>query len=393
MSGGDYDVIVVGGGLVGSATALGLASAGLHVALVEAGPLPAAAASLAEGWDSRIYAISPGSMDLLHRLGVWDRLDQARIAPVEEMQVWGDDVSACLEFSAYRTGVPVLASIVESRLLQHGLWSALQDLDHVELVSPARCSALTLDTAQAILDLEDGRRLAAALVVGADGAASWTRSCAGIGVRCQPYEQTAVVANFEAGRPHHHVARQWFREDGILAWLPLPGNRISMVWSAPERHARMLLDMAPDELAQTVTEAGGHRLGELKLVTPAAGFPLKLQNAEAMVKPRLALVGDAAHLVHPLAGQGVNLGFQDAATLVSVLLQRGMQSDPGDYLLLRRYERSRRWDIASMQAVTGGLNHLFSSTLPGARQVRNWGLSLTNRQRFLKTRLIRQALG
>ncbi|MBU3735552.1 MAG: UbiH/UbiF family hydroxylase [Methylobacterium sp.] len=391
MSGGDYDAIVVGGGLVGSATALGLASAGLQVALVEAGPQPDP--SLAEGWDSRIYAISPGSMDLLRRLGVWDRLDPARIAPIEDMLVWGDDVSACLEFSAYRTGVPVLAAVVESRLLQHGLWSALQELDNVALVSPARCSTLTLDPAQAVLVLEDGRRLAAALVVGADGGASWTRSHAGIGVRCQPYEQTAVVANFEAARPHHHAARQWFRADGILAWLPLPGNRISMVWSAPDRYARTLLDMAPDQLAHTVAEAGGFRLGDLNLVTPAAGFPLKLQNAEVMVKPRLALVGDAAHLVHPLAGQGVNLGFRDAGSLISVLQQRGMQGDPGDYLLLRRYERSRRMDIAGMQAVTGGLNHLFSSALPGARQLRNWGLSLTNRQRFLKTRLIRQALG
>ena len=393
MSRDEHDVIVIGGGLVGAATALGLAASGLQVAVIESGMPPIAGQYPAESWDSRIYAISPGNADFLRQLGVWDALDHARICPIEEMRVWGDDTAACLEFSAYDTGVPVLGYILESRLLQQGLWMALHGLDNVELVSPARCSHLSFDTDQAELALEGGRHLKAALVVGADGGQSWTRTEAGIGVHGSPYDQTGVVANFEVTRSHHQVARQWFREDGVLAWLPLPGNRISMVWSAPDLHARALLDMAPDILAQTVAEAGGHALGELKLITPAAGFPLKMQNAEVMVKPRLALVGDAAHLVHPLAGQGVNLGFQDAEQLVSVLQQRGMQCDLGDYFLLRRYERARRLDIASMQAVTGGLKHLFSSTLPGVRQLRNWGLSLTNRQGFLKKRLIRQALG
>jgi 2-octaprenylphenol hydroxylase len=218
------------------------------------------------------------------------------------------------------------------------------------------------------------------------------RTQAGVGVNTRDYGQLAVVANFATGIPPRNIARQWFRKDGVLAWLPLPENRMSMVWSTDPAHARKLLAMPPAELGATVAEAGENLLGPLSLITPAAAFPLRLQNAEVMVKPRLALVGDAAHLVHPLAGQGVNLGFHDVIGLEETLNNRNVQADVGDYALLRRYERSRKMDISAMQITTTGLHALFGSDLPGAGRLRNLGMAFTNRQQWLKRRLMAHAM-
>lgn len=386
----DFDVIVIGGGLVGTAAALALHGSGLKLALVEVAAPPAQPQD--DSWDSRIYAISPGNAHFLASLGAWETLDQGRIAPIEAMQIWGDAGEARLDFSAYEANVPALGYIVESRLMQAGLWAQVQQSEGVELFCPTHCASLAWEKDRALLALADGRKLSARLIVGADGGNSWTRKQAGIGVNTSDYRQMGVVANFSTEKPHRNVARQWFRSDGILAWLPLPGNRISMVWSTGTAHAHELLAMAPDVLTGVVAEAGGNLLGGLELVTPAAAFPLRLQNAEVMVKPRLALAGDAAHLVHPLAGQGVNLGFHDVAGLADVLASRDMQDDVGDYTLLRRFERSRKADILAMQTVTHSLHALFGSELPGIGMLRNWGMSFTNRQQWLKRRLMAHAM-
>lgn len=386
----EFDAIVIGGGLVGTAATLALHGGGMKLALVEtAAPL---VLPQNDSWDSRIYAISPGNAHFLASLGAWDMLDQERIAPIEAMQIWGDAGEAHLDFSAYEANVPALGYIVESRLMQAGLWAQLQRKDDVELFCPAHCASLAWAQDRALLELDDGRTLSARLVVGADGGNSWTRAQGGIGVNTSDYRQMGVVANFTTEMPHRNTARQWFRGDGILAWLPLPGNRISMVWSTGTAHAQELLAMAPEVLSTVVAEAGGNLLGALNLVTPAAAFPLRLQNAEVMVKPRLALAGDAAHLVHPLAGQGVNLGFHDVAGLAGVLAGRGLQADVGDYALLRRFERSRKADILAMQAMTHGLQALFGSELPGIGGLRNRGMNFTNRQQWLKRRLIAHAM-
>jgi ubiquinone biosynthesis UbiH/UbiF/VisC/COQ6 family hydroxylase len=205
------------------------------------------------------------------------------------------------------------------------------------------------------------------------------------------YEQVGVVANFVTARPHDGTAFQWFRSDGVLALLPLPGQRVSMVWSTPEAHARELLRLDAGALASRVADAAQGVLGTLEVVTPAAGFPLKRQHVAHVVEPRAALIGDAAHNVHPLAGQGVNLGLRDARELAHVLATRGARSDCGDYPLLRRYERARKEDIAALELTTHGLEKLFGNSAVWMAGLRNLGLTLVDSQPALKSALARRA--
>jgi ubiquinone biosynthesis UbiH/UbiF/VisC/COQ6 family hydroxylase len=386
----EFDVIVIGGGLVGAAFALALQDSGLKLALVESAPPPPLPQD--GSWDSRIYAISPGNAAFLSELGVWETMDRQRIMPIEEMRVWGDDGISRLDFSAYETGTASLGFIVESRLMQAALWARLQGLPGIELISPARCTSLSLRDDEACLALGDGRILHSKLIVGADGGNSWTRTQAGLSVTVSDYRQMGVVANFATEKPHGSIARQWFLEDSILAWLPLPGNRISMVWSTSPAHARHLLNLAPEVLCTEVQEAGEAMLGGLQLLTPAAAFPLRLQNAEAVVRPRLALIGDAAHLVHPLAGQGVNLGFHDAKGLAALLHDRHPPADVGNFGLLRRHERARQADVRAMQVMTDSLHTLFGSEIPGIGKLRNLGMSFINRRQWLKRQLVAHAM-
>lgn len=384
-----YDVIVVGGGLVGAALALALGEAGLRLALVE--QVPPRPLPTDQSWDARVYAVTPGNIRFLQRLGVWDALDNTRIAPIHAMSVWGDDGKACLEFDAYAAGVPELGVIAESRLIQDGLWQALGSNANVDRICPARCATLELKPEAARLKLEQGPVLQASLVVGADGGNSWVRRQAGIGVNTMPYGQLGVVANFETEKPHGGIARQWFLPDGILAWLPLPGNRISMVWAVLPARAQSLLALDAEVFCHAVAEVGHHTLGMLRLMTTPAAFPLALQRNEGMVAPRLALVGDAAHLVHPLAGQGVNLGFRDAQQLAATLAAHGLR-DFGDILLLRRYERARKADILAMQAVTTALQKLFNRDSAVLARLRNAGLALTDQISPLKRQLMAHAI-
>ena len=386
----DFDVVVVGSGLVGASFALALEAAGLNLALIEAQPQPGAGAA---DWDSRVYAISPGSAAFLERCGAWQALDLTRVSRVEAMRVFGDDGRSELDFSAYDTGLRELAFIVENRELQRVLWAALQRAQHVAVMAPAACTALTFEDQAVQLTLGDGRALRPRLIVGADGADSWVRAQTAIAIETRPYQQTAVVANFTVTRPHRGTAHQWFRHDGVLALLPLPGDRVSMVWSTGEEDAARLLALPSEELIAQVAAASRGALGDLQLITPAAAFPLRLQRVRQLVLPRLALVGDAAHNVHPLAGQGVNLGFRDARELAQVLRERDSQTDCGDYRLLRRYERARREDIVAMQFATDSLQRLFNNEIGWLASLRNCGLRLVNRQAQLKNFLVQHAVG
>jgi ubiquinone biosynthesis UbiH/UbiF/VisC/COQ6 family hydroxylase len=339
-----YDVVIAGAGLVGLALAPALAHAGLRVALVDRAPVAAPDFDPAT-WDARVYAIGPGSAAFLRSVGAWQRLPTERIAAVEVMRVAGD-AGAALDFSAFDLGERALAWIVEERALRAallpGVYEAGVDVyggsPFVGLVWFADRARLTLGSTP-----ESECTLTARLIVGADGVRSWVRAAAGMFAEPKPYGQTAVVANFACERAHHGIARQWFRPDGgILAWLPLPERRISIVWSAPDAQAQELAALPPASLAARVADAGGRTLGELVPITPPATFPLALLKLPATVAHRLALVGDAAHGVHPLAGQGVNLGFGDAQVLAAVLAERGPVGDPGAPILLSRYARRRR---------------------------------------------------
>ncbi|HET7832947.1 MAG TPA: UbiH/UbiF family hydroxylase [Gallionella sp.] len=389
----NFDIVIIGGGLVGASLAAALKDSGLSLALVETQAViaPDAFPAQEDNWDSRIYAISPGCRDYLEHCGAWSLLDSARIAPVEAMRVFGD-AGAELQFSAYETGVVELACILESRTMQHALWEVLQQQDNLTLINPARCAALKFGAEAAELVLEDGRTLYAKLVVGADGRDSWVRNQAGISAPPHDYQQHGVVANFTCERPHRNIAYQWFQPDGILALLPLPGNRVSMVWSVSPAQSAQLVALPPKELGALVASAARHTLGELKVITPAAAFPLRFLVLPRISAPRLALIGDAAHNMHPLAGQGVNTGFRDARQLAQTLLERGAQTDCGDAQLLRSYDRKRKEDIYLMQGTTYALKHLFTNDNPLLRTLRNTGMNATNHVAPLKKMLIRQAL-
>lgn len=387
MTAQTYDVVIVGAGIVGAAFAAALRDSGLKLALIEAHP----PAPPTDDWDTRIYAISPGSAAFLESMGVWQTLDQSRIGPVYGMSIRGDS-GAELEFDAYRTGVPQLAWIMESGRIQHGLWTALQHQANLALFAGVSCAELAWSASGARLALTDGTVLHSKLVVAADGGKSWVRAQAGIDSRREDYLQSGVVANFVAEKAHRGIARQWFREENVLAWLPLPQNHISMVWSTDAAHTEALLAASPEQLADEVARAGGHALGTLRQVGRTAAFPLSINRVSSLVQPGLALIGDAAHGVHPLAGQGVNLGLRDARELAQVLQHRGA-ADCGDLALLRRYERARRGDIVAMQTVTDSLHHLFRSRNPLLMKLRNVGMDFTNQLNPIKAWLIRQALG
>ena len=383
-----FHVAVVGGGLVGKSAALALAQTGLRVALVAQ---PAAPRPADVPFDARIYALSASSQALLERLRIWQALDHDRLSPVYDMRVFGDALAE-LHFSAFQAAVPQLAWIAESSLVEHALDSALRFQPQVAWFD-TRAQGLDVKPDCACLALANGKVLEADLVVGADGAHSWVRAQIGAHVSRRDYRQTGVVANFKAEKPHGETAYQWFAGGEIVALLPLPGSHVSLVWSAATDHARELLALAPAQLAAAVEDVSQGRLGALECVGAAHGFPLARQSVDRLIAPRVALVGDAAHLIHPLAGQGMNLGLRDVSSLADVLAAKEPFRDLGDLVLLRRYERARREDIDALTLATDGLQRLFS--VPGtlARSVRNAGMALVGAQPLVKRWLVSAALG
>lgn len=388
------NICVIGAGAVGKASALALAQAGHEVVLLS----PDAIATPApEHWDLRVYALNHSAHALLDSLKVWDAMDQSRIAPVDAMAIHGDDAGSGpdLGFDAYGARVGTLTWIVEDGNLNRALDSALRFAPGVKRITSS-ATRLQINGDRADVILANGDTLSCSLIVGADGANSWVRGQADISIDYRSYNQNAVVANFECELPHHGTASQWFLgADGIVALLPLPGNRVSLVWSAPEPLADKLLAEAPAALCDHLSQLPGMTLGRLTILPPSQprAFPLRLIRTHTPIANRIALIGDAAHVIHPLAGHGMNLGFGDIDALLAALARRDQPSDCGDARTLGRYARLRKEEVLLMQLATDGLHRLFSTELTPVRHLRNAGMRLVDKLPFLKRRLMSHAFG
>lgn len=394
----DFDIVVAGGGMVGAAFAALLASrpetARLRVALLEPGP--AVPPAPGDPLDLRVSALSRAAQRLLEQSGAWPPVVARGVAPYRRMVVWdaadGPEGPGAIRFDAAELAEPDLGHIAENRCVQAALLAAAQQRGVILLRTGLE--GFTVDRRTALLSTPDGRRLACALLVGADGHDSAVRRLAGIVTRGWDYAQRGIVAHLAPARPHQQTAWQRFLPGGPLALLPLADGRVSLVWTVPAAEAEALVALDDAAFGARVTEASGGVLGALTPTTPRAGFPLRLMHATEYTRPRLALVGDAAHAVHPLAGQGVNLGFMDAAALAQVLgeaLTAG--EDPGEHAVLRRYERWRKAENLPAMALMDGLQKLFDSDLPLLAWARRAGLGLVDRADPVKRGLIRRAMG
>ena len=390
------DVTVVGAGLVGLAAALACHQAGYSVALLDSGPgltqsqLNADANSLCNDhsqWDARIYAISPNNAKWLAELGAWPLLDKARLGQINAMQIFADGVPMSLD--AEDESADCLAYVLESRALAQALHERVS-MTGMPVLFNHGCVAF--DSATTTLHLANKRTIQSGLVIAADGSQSWLRQQLGITVQKKSYAQLGIVANFSVELDHAHVARQWFtshRQDGgtILAWLPLSSNTVSIVWSVPLAYADELLALSPSAFTQAVMQAGGQALGDMRLLSPPVAFPLSRQTCERTVQDGVVLVGDAAHQIHPMAGQGVNLGFRDVIDLLASWQTKNSYQSLADSRLLKAYTRRRKADVLSMQLLTDGLFQLFARANPVLNSIRNAAWQLANQGLIKKTLL------
>jgi len=394
----ECDVVVVGGGMVGAALAglLARRAPDATVTVLDAAAAPAWRPDAPHGL--RVSALSAASARILECCDAWRTIAAGRISPYREMRVWdaatAPYAAGAIHFSAADVAAAELGHIVENDLVQLALCAALARLANVELLHGARLASLELAGERAELRLEDGRRLRSRLVVGADGAGSPSRAMAGLKVRGHDYEQSAVVANLRCERHHGYTAWQRFLVEGPIALLPLADGRVSIVWSTTPERAVQLLAADDAAFCSAVTEAADAVLGNVLATGPRAAFPLRMRWAPVYTRARFALAGDAAHAVHPLAGQGVNLGFLDAAALSDVVAE-GLAAgrDPGDPALLRRYERWRKGENLMAMAAFDGINRLFSNASPTLGTLRRAGFTLVHRVGPMRSAFVKRAMG
>jgi len=397
----DFDLIFIGGGMVGAcAAALAAANedlSGLRIALLDGQPPTRAP----EGeLDLRVSAVSRASQHILESLGAWKEIGVEHVSAYTDMVVWDAQSRprgvGSIRFAASECGEPDLGHIVENRRLQWAIYESRPFRDRVTVLQ-APLAALDLESDPAVVTLADGRRLAASLVVGADGAASASRKFAAIEATGWDYGQHAFVTHVTTEHLHAHTAWQRFLPAGPFAFLPLADGRSSVVWTTQPEHAQRLLDASLDWVGQELTVGSDKVLGSVAVAGPRAAFPLRLAHARHYCKERFVLIGDAAHAVHPLAGQGVNLGFLDAAALVETLgAERAATNDDRSYCelrVLRRYERWRKSENGIAMGLIDGLNRLFGASSDTVGWVRRTGLTAVDRSLFVKRALMGRAMG
>ncbi len=392
MSQTDYDVLIVGAGMVGATLACGLAQRGLQVAVVDASePLMTWDT---HSYDMRVSAITRASQQLFDRVGAWDRIAAQRISPYQDMVVWDAGSDGAIHFDSADMGEADLGHIIENRVMVKALHQRMAELDNITLYCPQKLQHMQVEEKQASVTLADNTVLHAQLLVGADGSRSWLRQQADIAVKGWDFDQAALVTTVKTEQHHQNTAWQRFLPTGPLAFLPLPDGFSSIVWSTQPDEAQRLCALPEDAFACELADAFEHRLGAIESVAARAVFPLRLFETLHYVKPRLALVGDAAHTIHPLAGQGVNLGLGDVARLLAVIAEAQQAGqDFADNAVLRRYERRSRADNRSMLLAMDGLKRLFGSELDVVRQVRGLGLSVLDRLTPIKNQIMKQAMG
>ena len=382
------DVMIVGAGITGLALGLVLHQKGVRVKVIDRRPLPEFAAPA--GFDQRIYAMSLASEAFLRRAGGWQDMDQARVQPILGMKVRGDR-DGRLSLAPNRGQTAPMGWIVEAGAMLSALHRHQTKVAPELLETGLTVSAIHEQDSALEVCLSRGQSWQTRLLVAADGIHSDLRERFGIPAHFSPYGHRAIVANYRISGQHGGVARQWFVPGEVIALLPLVGQHVSLVWSAQGDHAQALLAMSPVQRAQALQQQVGYELGLLEEISVPADFELRRMDVARWIAPRFALVGDAAHGVHPMAGQGLNLGLQDAACLAETLIGRGPGPDCGDRSLLRRYERARREPVAVMQGLTGGLAHVFSASRQRWGWARNWGMNRLERCSWLKDELVRYA--
>ncbi len=386
------DIAIIGGGMVGLTVAAALENSGLRIAVIES-QLPEE--ELASLPDIRVSAISRASENILNNVGAWQGVLSRRAAPYTSMRVWEQDSFAKIEFETEDIAQHNLGHIVENRVIQLSLLDKISKQENVTLLAPERCTNIMFGESEAWINLESGKAITAKLVVGADGANSWLRNQLDIPLTHWDYGHSALVANIRTVDTHNATARQIFRPEGPLAFLPLgEPNLSSIVWSLDPLQAEDLVSMPEDDFNKRLTTAFDNQLGLCSVEGARQAFPLKMRYAKDFVRDRAVLVGDAAHTIHPLAGQGVNLGLADAAALAETILALQNESkDIGLKVNLRSFERWRKAEAAQMIASMQGFKELFSGSNPVKKFIRGVGMSLTNELSPVKDECLKRALG
>ncbi|MGR5178972.1 FAD-dependent 2-octaprenylphenol hydroxylase [Vibrio parahaemolyticus] len=387
-----FDIAIVGGGMVGLALARALKNTDLRIAIIE-GAAPSR--DLSGDPDIRVSALSRASETILKNLGAWQAIEKQRCAPYYAMEVWEQDSFARIEFSASQMSQPNLGHIVENRVIQLALLEQVEKQDNVTLFMPQRCQSMAVGESEVWMTLDSGQSFTTKLVVGADGANSWVRQQQDIPMTHWDYGHSALVANITVDDAHECVARQVFTPQGPLAFLPLDDRSLcSIVWSTDPQRAEKLAKMSESEFNKAITAEFDSRLGLCHVTSERRVFPLKMRYARDFVVERVALVGDAAHTIHPLAGQGVNLGLLDAASLAQELMKLWRSGqDIGRKRHLREYERWRKAEAAKMIAAMQGFRDLFEGDNPAKKLFRGIGMSLVGQLPGAKQEIMSRALG